>query len=341
MNPMRRSLLVVVTLCLVLGMAIGLSADMKSRQKTQVKFEGMLGKVVGFFGGKAAKEGIISTVAISGDRMMTVTDQSGELIDLAAEKVYKIDFKGKSYKVQTFEEIRREWEEAQAKMKEQAAEAKEQPEQGEVEYEIDFNVEKTGERKTVGGYDCQQIVMTIAMRQKGKKLEDGGGMVMTTDMWMAPKIPAMQEQIAFMQRYMKKLLGSDTETMARDLAQAMAMYPQMKAGMERMKKESVKLEGTAILTTMRIETVMSPEQAQAKAESGDKPKMGLGGIAGGLGGMFGRKKKSEEAPKEGQPAAAEGPKNRATFMTSTTELLEVQASASAADVEIPAGFKQK
>ena len=338
---MRRSLLVVVTLCLVLGMAIGLSADMKSRQKTQVKFEGMLGKVVGFFGGKAAKEGIISTVAISGDRMMTVTDQSGELIDLAAEKVYKIDFKGKSYKVQTFEEIRREWEEAQAKMKEQAAEAKEQPEQGEVEYEIDFNVEKTGERKTVGGYDCQQIVMTIAMRQKGKKLEDGGGMVMTTDMWMAPKIPAMQEQIAFMQRYMKQLLGSDTETMARDLAQAMAMYPQMKAGMERMKKESVKLEGTAILTTMRIETVMSPEQAQAKAESGDKPKMGLGGIAGGLGGMFGRKKKSEEAPKEGQPAAAEGPKNRATFMTSTTELLEVQASASAADVEIPAGFKQK
>jgi hypothetical protein len=338
---MRRSLLVGVTLCLVLGMAVGLGADMKSRQKTQVKFEGMLGKVVGFFGGKAAKEGIISTVAISGDRMMTVTDQSGELIDLAAEKVYKIDFKGKSYKVQTFEEIRREWEEAQAKMKEQAAEAKEQPEQGEVEYEIDFNVEKTGERKTVGGYDCQQIVMTIAMRQKGKKLEDGGGMVMTTDMWMAPKIPAMQEQIAFMQRYMKKLLGSDTETMARDLAQAMAMYPQMKAGMERMKKESVKLEGTAILTTMRIETVMSPEQAQAKAESGDKPKMGLGGIAGGLGGMFGRKKKSEEAPKEGQPAAAEGPKNRATFMTSTTELLEVQASASAADVEIPAGFKQK
>jgi len=200
---MRRSLLVGVTLCLVLGMAVGLGADMKSRQKTQVKFEGMLGKVVGFFGGKAAKEGIISTVAISGDRMMTVTDQSGELIDLAAEKVYKIDFKGKSYKVQTFEEIRKEWEQAQAKMKEQAAEAKEQPEQGEVEYEIDFNVEKTGERKTVGGYDCQQVVMTIAMRQKGKKLEDGGGMVMTTDMWMAPKIPAMQEQIAFMQRYMK------------------------------------------------------------------------------------------------------------------------------------------
>jgi len=286
------------------------------------------------------KEGVISTVAISGDRMMTVNDQTGELVDLAQEKVYSIDFKGKSYKVKTFAEIRKEWEDAQAEMKKRAAEAKEEPEQGEVQYEIDFSIDKTGQRKSVNGFDCQQAIMTIAVRQKGKKLEDGGGMVMTTDLWMAPTIPAMQEQAIFTQRYMKKLLGSDTETMARDLAQAMAMYPQMKAAMERMKKEGGKLEGTAVLTTMKIEMVMSPEQAKEKAESGDKPKVGIG-LPGGLGGMFGRKKKTEEAPKEGQPAAAEGPKNRSTFMTSTTELLEVQASAGAADVEIPAGFKQK
>jgi hypothetical protein len=337
---MRRSSIVGLTLCLVLGLAAGLGADMKSRQKTQVKFEGMLGKMVGMFGGKAAKEGVISTVAISGDRMMTVTDQTGELVDLAQEKVYAIDFKGKSYKVKTFAEMRKEWEDAQAEMKKQAAEAKEEGQEAEAQYELDFNVEKTGQRKSVNGYDCQQAVMTIAVRQKGKTLEEGGGMMLTSDMWMAPTIPAMQEQMAFMQRYMKKLLGSDTETMARGLAQAIAMYPQMKDAMDRMKKEGAKLEGTPVLTTMKIETVMSPEQAKAQAESGGQPKMGLGGIAGGLGGMFGRKKKAEEPPKEGQPAA-EGAKNRATFMTSTTELLEVQTSAAAADVEIPAGFKQK
>jgi hypothetical protein len=337
---MRRSSIVGLTLCLVLGLAAGLGADMKSRQKTQVKFEGMLGKMVGMFGGKAAKEGVISTVAISGDRMMTVTDQTGELVDLAQEKVYAIDFKGKSYKVKTFAEMRKEWEDAQAEMKKQAAEAKEEGQQAEAQYELDFNVEKTGQRKSVNGYDCQQAVMTIAVRQKGKTLEEGGGMMLTSDMWMAPTIPAMQEQVAFMQRYMKKLLGSDTETMARGLAQAIAMYPQMKDAMDRMRKEGAKLEGTPVLTTMKIETVMSPEQAKAQAESGGQPKMGLGGIAGGLGGMFGRKKKAEEPPKEGQPAA-EGAKNRATFMTSTTELLEVQTAVSAADVEIPAGFKQK
>ena len=143
---MRRSLLAGVTLCLVLGLAVGLSADMKSRQKTQLKFEGMLGRIVGMFGGKTMKEGIVSTIAISGDRMMTVNDQSGELIDLAEEKVYAIDFKGKSYKVKTFAEIRKEWEEAQAKMKEQAAEAKqkeEQPQAGEPQYEVDFSIDKS------------------------------------------------------------------------------------------------------------------------------------------------------------------------------------------------------
>jgi hypothetical protein len=340
MHLMRRSSLAGVTLCLVLGLAAGLGADMKSRQKTQVRFEGMIGKMAGMFGGKAAKEGIVSTVAISGDRMMTVTDQTGELVDLAQEKVFAVDFKGKSFKVKTFAEIRKEWEEAQAEMKKQAAEAKQEGQEAEAQYEIDFSVDRTGARKTVNGYDCQQAIMAIAVRQKGKRLEDGGGMVLTSDLWLAPTIPAMQEQAAFMQRYMKKLLGSDTETLARDMAQAMAMYPQMKAATERMKKEAAKLEGTAVLTTTKIETVMSPDQAKSQPEGGGQPKMGLGGIAGGLGGMFGKKKKAEEAPKEGQPAAA-GPKNRSTFMTSTTELLEVQASASAADVAIPAGFKQK
>ena len=127
---MRRSFVVVGTLCLVLCLAVGLGADVKSKPEDagQVRGHARAGSM-GMFGGKAAKEGVVSTVAISGDRMMTVTDQTGELVDLAAEKVYSIDFKGKSYKVKTFAEMRKEWEEAQAKMKEQAAEAKEEPEQ--------------------------------------------------------------------------------------------------------------------------------------------------------------------------------------------------------------------
>ena len=199
--------------------------------------------------------------------MMTVNDQTGELVDLAEEKVYAIDFKGKSYKVKTFAEMRKEM--GRSPGEDEGAggqEAKEeQPSRPATRStRVDFSIEKTGQRKTINGYDCQQVVMTITVRQKGKTLEDGGGMVMTTDMWMAPKIPAMQEQIDFTQRYVKKLLRTDAETMARDLAQAMAMYPQMKDAMERMKKEGAKLDGTAVLTTMKVETVMSPNRRRRR-----------------------------------------------------------------------------
>ena len=39
---------------------------------------GMLGKVVNFFGGKSAREGVVSTVAVAGDRKMTTSgDNTG------------------------------------------------------------------------------------------------------------------------------------------------------------------------------------------------------------------------------------------------------------------------
>lgn len=315
---------------LVLALAVPANADVKSRQKTLVKFEGMLGKVVGMFGGKAAKEGLVSTVAVIGDRQMTTTDQTGELIDLAAEKVYRIDLKNKTYKVQTFAEIRKEWEEAQSKL--------EQPENrsggSEPEYEISVDVRETGQSRTIAGHACRQVITTITIQPKGKKLDEGGGMVMTADSWLGPEIAALKEQADFQRRYFQKLFGTDAATMARDLAQAMAMYPQLKSGMERMRKEADKLDGTAVLVTMTMEAVSSPEQARAEQERGGG---GIGGIAGGLGGMLGRKKKAEE-PTAGQPAKAS---NRSTIMTTTTELLGVDTAVPAQDVEIPAGFRQK
>jgi hypothetical protein len=339
---MRRSWVGVVTVALVLALSASLGADVKSKQKSQTKFEGMLGRMMGVFAGKAAKEGLISTVAISGDREMTITDQTGELIDLAAEKVYRIDFKGKSYKVQTFAELRKEWEETQAKMKEQAEKEKGKDTSGQPEFEIDVDVRKTGQAKAINGYDCQEVITTITMREKGKKLEDGGGMVITTDAWLGPKIPAMAEQIAFQRRYIEKVYGKDAAGMARDMAQAMAMYPGMKAGMARMQNEAGKMDGTAVLTVVKFESVQTPEQAQAKADQ--KQGGGLSGaLPGGLGGMFGKKKKTEEPPKDAPPAAetAAGPKNRTTIMTTTVELLSVETSVAAGDVDLPAGFKQK
>ena len=62
---LKRSAIVVALMALTAGSA---AADVKTRDKAQVKFEGMLGRMIGMFGGKAAKEGIVSTNAVKGDR---------------------------------------------------------------------------------------------------------------------------------------------------------------------------------------------------------------------------------------------------------------------------------
>ena len=47
----------------------------------------MLGGVFKLFGGKSAKEGVVTTVAVSGDRKMTTTgDNTAQIIDLEKKR---------------------------------------------------------------------------------------------------------------------------------------------------------------------------------------------------------------------------------------------------------------
>ena len=98
-----------------------LDADVRADQKTHVEFAGMLGRMVEHFGGKAAREGVTSTVAVKGNRKATLNDATGQIIDLTEEKVYDLDLKKKSYKVTTFAELRRQMEEARKKAAEDAS----------------------------------------------------------------------------------------------------------------------------------------------------------------------------------------------------------------------------
>lgn len=327
----------ILAAAVVVGGAAFVSADVKSQQKSQVKFEGMLGRMAGMFGGKAAKEGIVSTVAVKGDRKMEITGDTGEIIDLAEEKVYRLDMKDKSYKVVTFAELRRQFEEAQRKAKEEAAKADKEREKDkekaeEPQVEVDFDLKETGQKKELLGHGCREVVMTITVREKGKTLEQGGGMVLTSAMWLAPEIAALKEEAAFDRKYAQKIYGEllSAETM-QQAAAAMAMYPQMKQAIERMSKEQVNMSGTPLLTTMSFAAVASAAQAEQRRESEDSG--GGGGLMGGLARRM-MKKKAEE-PKDG---ATPG---RATIMTSTLEYLSIATDVQPADVALPAGFKQK
>lgn len=324
---MRRLVrMALVAVPLVALAAAPVFAEVKTRDKTTLKFEGRL---LNFFLGKAAKEGIESKVAVKGNRKAMINDRTGTIIDLSEEKVYELDIKKKTYTVTTFEELRRRMREAAEKaekesQKEDPGQAQEQQKPTK-EYEVDFDVKETGQKKQIAGYDTHEAIATVTVREKGKTLEDGGGMVMTSDMWLGPKIPALNELVDFDVKYAKALQGPEAFTMsAEQMAALLKMFPLFGKASDRLQKEGGKLAGTPLETTLTVESVKSKQDLEAAQ------KQGSGGSGGGIGGLLAKKVMKQEPPKA-----------RSTFMTTHDEKLEIATSVPAEDVAIPADFKEK
>ncbi len=305
-------------------------AEVKTRDKTQVKFEGMLGRMFSLFGGKGAREGIEGRTAVKGNRKATLNDSGGTIVDLSEEKVYDIDVKKKQYTVTTFDELRRRMREAQEKATQQADKEepgqKEDPQKPAKEYEVDFDVKDTGQKKAIAGYDTKNTVVTITVREKGRTLEQAGGLVMTNDMWLGPAIPQLKELYDFDLKYAKQLQGQEAAALsAEQMAAVLAMFPLVGKAMDRMQKDGDKLAGTPLETTMTFEAIKSKDQLIQAQESSKSS-----GGGGGLGGLLAKKIMKKEEPKA-----------RATIMTTHHEVLEVATSVAPADLAIPPDYKEK
>jgi hypothetical protein len=334
-----KRLLSISTLVLTIAMATAPAyADVKKEERNQVSFSGMLGRMFNFFGGKSAKEGVVSAVAVSGDRKMTITgENTGQIVDLREEKIYDLDLRRKTYKVTTFEELRQQMRDAEAKARENAARQpmEEQPQNQGKEVEIDFDIKNTGQTKAINGFDTRQVIATITVREKGKKLEESGGLVMTVDTWLT-KAVSLKEIADFERRYYEKLAGPVSAVDAQQMATAMAMFPGLKEAFARLSRED--FGGTAIQTTTTVDSVKSAEQmtqaAASPSQSDDRANPAS--IGGAIGGFMRRRQqqKEQEAPANANPA-------RSTFMTINNEVLKIASNVTAAEVAMPAGFKER
>jgi hypothetical protein len=309
-------------------------AEVKTREKTHAKIEGVIGGIMNIFGGKAAKEGVVSTSAVKGNRKATMNESTGQIVDLSEEKVYDLDLKKKTYEVTTFDELRRRMREAREKAEKDAANQKgkeektEKPSEPQKEYQVDFDVKETGQRKQLAGYDAREVIMTVSLHEKGKTLEDSGGFVMTADSWLGPQIAALKELATFDQRYWQQLQGTEAAGMSPEqMAAVLAAFPAVKQAMDRLSKEGTKLQGTPLATTTTFEMVKSKEMmAQQQTES--QSNTSAGGLAGRLARRIQKKDEGDAKP-------------RSLVFTAEHEVQEVSTSVAATDVDLPAGFKEK
>lgn len=306
---------VVITLCA--GSAF---ADASVREKTQVHLGGAIGAIANVFGGRATHEGLENSVVVKGDRKATTTGDRGEIVDLGEEKVYRVDYAAKTYKVVTFEELRKQFEEQKARG-ERNARSNTQEGHGK-EYDVDFKIKETGQKQTINGFATHETVVTVTVHEKGKKIETSGGFILTSDMWMGPRVAAMREIGDFDRRYFQKLYGKSFAGV--DMAQAallMAQTPAFAKAMKVFAEKKSAFEGTPIRTNMTFETVGSPEENASNASSSP------GSIVGGLMGRM-RKRNSDD-----------GPQHNSLFEAST-EVLSASSSAPSGAVSL-AGFKRE
>lgn len=329
---MKHALTSVFVAGIIVWAAPLLRADVKTQHKTTFQMGGVLGGLMNRFAGDAAKDGAIETMSLKGDRQLTSTDRTGKIIDLAEEKVYDLDMRKKEYRVTTFAELRRQWQEQQKKMQEGQgggggqAEATD-PAQSGKQVEITASVKETGATRKIAGYDTREVVVTVTVQEKGKKLEESGGLSLVSSFWMAPRIAALDEAAEFDQKYFKAIYGdafgaADMAAMGALLAQ----YPSMQELQAKMSAESKKLQGTAILTTITMEAVKSAEQMKASAQPA--PPSG-----GGLMGRF--------ANRMGNRGGGNSGDAKSNIFMSSVEVLSVDTSVASGDVAIPAGFKEK
>jgi hypothetical protein len=299
-------------------------ADVKTREKTLIKFEGMLGRIMGMAGGNAAKDGLTNSVAVKGNRMATFNDQNGQIVDLTEEKIYTIDFKKKEYRVMTFAEMREQMKKMQADAakaaKDMPQEDRAQMEEAGKNIEVTFDVKATGETKTIAGHSAKQMMVTVTAKEKGKPIEESGGMVLTNEVWLGPRIAALNEVGQFQAKFVQAVYGDSLAAMGQQFASLSAMFPGLQNMMKTMGEQMKKLDGTPLMNVQKTETVKS---AAAMAQ---QPASGGGGLSGALARrMMGNKK----------------PEQRSVLYTSTTETLAIETAATEADVAIPAGFKEK
>ena len=320
---MRIPLILVLSTVLTAPAAL---ADATIQEKTQLHFGGALGSVINVFGRSATHEGVVTDVVIHKDRRNSRSGDNGEIVDLDEQKVYYLDYERHSYTVKTFEQLRKEYEDAKARSKERQKESTKSSDKNEnqgPEYDVDFSVKSTGNKETINGWNTHEEIATVTVHEKGKKLEESGGFVLTTDMWMGPRIPAMREVTDFQRRFLTKVYGDALFEDMRQAAAMMATTPAFAKAMKAFNERQSRFEGTAIRTKMTFETVAGTDPSTQSQSS--SPSSAIGGLLG----RMKRRQKEDNGPQ------------RSTMLDSNHEVLKASTSASADAVAIPAGFKQR
>lgn len=334
-----------------------LGADFSYQESSKITGGFLAGamKVMGAFS-KQAREPILTTVMVKGNRMATVSRESAQILDLDRETLTEVNYQKKTYSVVTFAEMGQAMEQLARKMTDETAARK-------LDLSVSASVKQTGRSRVLSGMNTTEAILSFEMEGTDPQSGQQAALVMTADIWLAPGVPGYEEVQDFNRRMVEKISWAPATA-------GMFAQSEMMKGMGEIAKQVSKLNGVPLLqlTKMGIKGEPPPsprtqgsteaqpqmpssgEVAGTAAAGAVQNRLGrLGGLAGGLGGL-GRRKKQQEEPPPPPPPPPSPPQQQqpasgfdlapGSLMEMTTEMTGFSSTVDTSKLEVPAGFKQ-
>jgi hypothetical protein len=274
---------------------------------------------------RGARDPIVTTNLIKGNRMATIAKDRATIIDLDKETITEIDTAKKQYSVITFAQMKQAMDDAIAKAQQQ----KGAPAKGNTEAKFKVSAKATGQTKAVGVLNAKEMLLTMTMEATDKDSGKSGSMDITVDSWLAA-VPGYEEVKAFHRKMGEKLgyaFGSG-------MSQIAMTQPQSLTGFAEVAKEMNKVEGVPVESTTKMGSAGSPDSGSSDASAAPAPQQQSRSPLDRLPG-FGRKKNDQS---KDQPAADQ---SSASLVETTTQLGSFSSGpVDAAKFEVPAGFKK-
>jgi hypothetical protein len=332
---MKRGIALALAGILLFTLSTPCFADFQYTETTKITGGAAAGamKFAGVFSKDArqATQGSTSTISFKANKMRR-EDSMGqvEIIDLDGRRVTQIDTRKKTYSTITFDEMRARMEEARKKAAaEQAKRNKEQPSQVKITPKVTITP-GTGSKKLLD-YTAKEMKMRVDMEMTSDDPKAKGqtaNMWVDSDSYIAP-VKGYDEVKHFYQRMAKEMdwvpgamMGANAQ-----IAPAMVEY----------RKSATALNGMPLFSLVSVGMAGQPGAPQQTSHEDQKSS---GNPISSIGGIFGKKKKKDDAAQDdksdAKPSGAQG-----SLMDTSTEVTSVSTSPVDANLfKIPDGYKQ-
>jgi hypothetical protein len=355
-----RQLARLVSLCTSLALSAGVAqADVTIERSTAVTGVGAMAV--------ANMTGTSKTV-ISGDKSRTDNESkmqskivgflarnsvgpTAEIILLDQDTLYRVNFNKKEYTETTFEQMRAQMQKAADQMS--ANEDKSQPsavDQSKCEWlPPSADVNKTGEKAQIAGYDAERVTITAKQPCKDKDTGSICEVALVLDQWISAGFAESAEARQFYKAYAAKM-GFDPSSSQDASQKAKAMFSQYKGIWTEVATKMQNVKGYPVRSSFTLALggphCKDSHASQAQSNQADDSSGGSGNLAGAvagkLGGLFHKKSDDADAPVAAAPGAPVVlPAGDVALMTVSSQLVSMSTNPAGADAfSIPGGFKK-